>query len=247
MASTSKGLFGSSLARKYWMAATGLFLCTFLVGHLLGNLQLFVTGEEGRQEFNEYGHFMTTFPLVKILSYLTYISILLHTVDGIMLASQNRAARPVGYVKENQSVNASWASRKMALLGILTLLFLIIHMRSFWYEMHYGTSVREYTFFLGKEELVIKDLWTVTVTAFEDWKYTAFYVLAFLGLALHLSHGAKSAFQSMGINHPKYTPMINKIMTAFAWLIPAGFIAVAIFLFIEQPAQDIVPLEYIVK
>lgn len=68
MASTSKGLFGSSLARKYWMAATGLFLCTFLVGHLLGNLQLFVSGEEGRLAFNEYGHFMTTFPLVKILS-----------------------------------------------------------------------------------------------------------------------------------------------------------------------------------
>ena len=62
MATTSKGLFGSSLARKYWMAVSGLFLCTFLVGHLLGNLQLFVSGEEGKLAFNEYGHFMTTFP-----------------------------------------------------------------------------------------------------------------------------------------------------------------------------------------
>ena len=152
MASTSKGLFGSSLARKYWMAATGLFLCTFLVGHLLGNLQLFVLGEEGRLAFNAYGHFMTTFPLVKILSYVTYISILLHTVDGIMLARQNRAARPVGYVKEKQSVNASWASRKMALLGILTLFFIIVHMKSFWYEMHFGV--------LGKDSNGNKDLWT---------------------------------------------------------------------------------------
>ena len=77
MATTSKGLFGSSLARKYWMAVSGLFLCTFLVGHLLGNFQLFISGEEGKLAFNEYGHFMTTFPVVKILSYLTYISVVL--------------------------------------------------------------------------------------------------------------------------------------------------------------------------
>lgn len=229
MASTSKGLFGSSLARKYWMAATGLFLCSFLVGHLLGNLQLFVTGEEGKLAFNEYGHFMTTFPVVKILSYVTYISIFLHTVDGIMLARQNRAARPVKYVKENQAANASWASRKMALLGILTLFFIVVHMRSFWYEMHYGT--------LGIDANGNKDLWTLTVTAFEQWWYTAFYVLALTGLAFHLSHGAQSAFQTLGINHPKYTPLIQKVMTALAWLIPAGFIAVAVFLFVVQPGQ----------
>lgn len=245
MASTSKGLFGSSLARKYWMAATGLFLCSFLIGHLLGNLQLFNTGVEGRHDFNEYGMFMTTFPLVKILSYLTYASVLLHTIDGIMLARQNRSARPVKYVKENQGANASWASRKMALLGILTLLFLVIHMRSFWYEMHFGDAVSEYM--VEGEKEPIKDLWTVTVKAFEDWKYTAFYVLAFIGLALHLSHGAASAFQSLGINHPKYTPLINKTMTAFAWLVPAGFIAVAVFLFIEKPAQSIEALTYITQ
>ena len=211
------------------MAATGLFLCSFLVGHLLGNLQLFVTGEEGKLVFNEYGHFMTTFPVVKILSYLTYISILLHTVDGIMLARQNRAARPVGYVKENQSANASWASRKMALLGILTLFFIVVHMKSFWYEMHFGT--------LAKDANGNKDLWTLTVTAFEQWWYTSFYVLALIALAFHLSHGAQSAFQTLGVNHPKYTPLIEKVMTGFAWLIPAGFIAVAVFLFVVQPGQ----------
>lgn len=234
MATTSKGLFGSSLARKYWMAATGLFLCTFLVGHLLGNLQLFVTGEEGRDAFNAYGLFMTTFPVVKVLSYVTYISILLHAVDGIILARQNKAARPVGYVKERQSVNASWASRKMALLGTLTLFFIIVHMRSFWYEMHFG-SVATYTV----EGVEYKDLWTITVAAFENWWYTGFYVLALLGLAFHLSHGFQSSFQTLGINHKRYTPIIKTAGTAFAWLIPAGFIAVALFLFIVQPGQAI--------
>ena len=234
MATTSKGLFGSSLARKYWMAVSGLFLCTFLVGHLLGNLQLFVTGEEGRQAFNAYGLFMTTFPLVKILSYVTYLAVLLHTVDGLMLARQNRAARPVKYVKEKQSANASWASRKMALLGTLTLFFIVIHMRSFWYEMHFGHVP---TYMLDGVEY--KDLWTITVAAFENWWYTAFYVVALLGLAFHLSHGAQSAFQTLCVNHPKYTPIIKKAMGAFAWVVPAGFIAVAIFLFVVQPGQSI--------
>lgn len=232
MATTSKGLFGSSLARKYWMAATGLFLCTFLVGHLLGNLQLFVTGEEGRDAFNAYGLFMTTFPVVKILSYLTYASVLLHTVDGIMLVRQNKAARPVGYVMEKQSANASWASRKMALLGLLTLFFIIVHMRSFWYEMHFG-NVPTYMI----EGVEHKDLWTITVAAFENWWYTAFYVAALLGLAMHLSHGFQSAFQTLGVNHRKYTPMIKAAGTAFAWLVPFGFIAVAVFLFVVQPGQ----------
>jgi succinate dehydrogenase / fumarate reductase cytochrome b subunit len=233
MATTSKGLFGSSLARKYWMAATGLFLCTFLVGHLLGNLQLiFITGEEGRQTFNEYALFMTTFPVVRILSILTMISIILHAVDGIMLARQNRAARPVRYVKENQAANASWASRKMALLGFVTLFFIIIHLRSFWFEMKFG-SVPTYTV----DGVEYKDLWTITVAAFEQWWYTAFYVVALIGLAFHLSHGAQSAFQTLGVNHPKYTPMIKTVMGAFAWLVPAGFIAVAVFLFVVQPGQ----------
>lgn len=231
MATTSKGLFGSSLTRKYWMAATGLFLITFLIGHLLGNLQLFITGEEGKLQFNEYGHFMTTFPVVKILSYLTYASVLLHTVDGIMLARQNRAARPVGYAKEKASANSSWASRSMALLGILTLIFIITHMKSFWYEMHFGS--------LELDANGNKDLWTLTVVAFENLWYTLFYVVAIGALGVHLSHGAVSAFQSLGINHPKYNGLIKIVMKGLAWLLPLAFIAVAIFLYVVQPGQNL--------
>ena len=139
--------------------------------------------------------------------------------------------RPVGYVKEKQSANASWASRKMALLGTLTLFFIVVHMKSFWYEMHYGE--------LGLDANGNKDLWTLTVTAFEQWWYAAFYVVAITGLAFHLSHGAQSAFQTLGINHPRYTPIIKNTMTALAWLIPAGFVAVAVFLYVVQPGQNL--------
>lgn len=134
----NSALLKSSIAKKYWMALTGLFLCLFLVGHLAGNLQL-IFGT--KQQFNEYALFMTTNPAVKILSYLTYISILFHAIDGILLTIQNRKARPVGYVKSNPSANSGFASRNMAVLGTLILVFIVTHMVNFWAKMHFDKNM----------------------------------------------------------------------------------------------------------
>ena len=131
-------LLKSSLAKKYWMALTGLFLCLFLAGHLAGNLQL-IFGDA--LQFNQYALFMTTNPAVKLLSYVTYISIVFHAVDGILLTIQNRKARPIGYVKENPSANSNWASRNMAILGSLILIFIITHMVNFWATMHFDADM----------------------------------------------------------------------------------------------------------
>ncbi|MCR5861262.1 succinate dehydrogenase cytochrome b subunit [Flavobacterium sp. J372] len=131
-------LLKSSLAKKYWMALTGLFLCLFLVGHLLGNLQLiFADG----LAFNKYALFMTSNPAVKALSYLTYISIIFHAIDGILLTIQNRKARPVRYANENQAANTVWASRNMAVLGTVILVFIITHMANFWAVMHFDEKM----------------------------------------------------------------------------------------------------------
>ncbi|MFM2230832.1 MAG: hypothetical protein RL607_2090 [Bacteroidota bacterium] len=131
-------LLKSSIAKKYWMALTGLFLCLFLTGHLLGNLQLIFSDAK---HFNEYALFMTSNPAVKILSYLTYISILFHAIDGLMLAFQNKAARPVGYAKTNPSANSSFASRNMAVLGTVILIFIVTHMVNFWAKMHFDKNM----------------------------------------------------------------------------------------------------------
>lgn len=131
-------LIKSSLAKKYWMALTGLFLCLFLVGHLLGNLQLFMTDEAGRLQFNQYAHFMTTNPAVKILSYVTYISILFHAIDGFLLTYQNRKARPQQYAHTNRNANSKWYSRNMAILGTIMLVFIATHMVHFWAKMHFS-------------------------------------------------------------------------------------------------------------
>jgi succinate dehydrogenase / fumarate reductase cytochrome b subunit len=119
------------------MALTGLFLCLFLVGHLLGNLQLFIGGYEGKLQFNQYAYFMTTNPAVKILSYVTYISILFHAIDGFLLTYQNRKARPQQYAHTNRNANSKWYSRNMAILGTLVLAFIVTHMVNFWAKMHF--------------------------------------------------------------------------------------------------------------
>ncbi|MFM6999130.1 MAG: succinate dehydrogenase cytochrome b subunit [Bacteroidota bacterium] len=219
---SQRGLFGSSLARKYWMALTGLFLITFLVVHLLGNLAIvFGTGED----FNAYAAFMTSFPPIKIVSYLLYASIVLHAADGIALARQNRAARPVAYGTYNGAANAGWASRNMALLGIFTLLFILVHMKSFWFEMHFGT--------LGLDANGNKDLFTITTAAFEQVWYTAFYVIAMVALGFHLWHGFQSAFQTMGWTHPTYTPIVQFVGRAFAVVVCGAFALIPLYVLIS--------------
>jgi len=131
-------LLKSSLAKKYWMALTGLFLCLFLAGHLAGNLQLIFSDA---LHFNQYALFMTSNPAVKILSYLTYLSILFHAVDGFLLTYQNVKARPVGYAKNDPSKNSSFSSRNMAVLGTLILVFIVTHMVNFWAVMHFDKNM----------------------------------------------------------------------------------------------------------
>lgn len=134
-------LLKSSIAKKYWMALTGLFLCLFLAGHLAGNLQL-IFGDA--LQFNQYALFMTSNPAVKLLSYLTYFSILFHAVDGIMLTIQNKKARPIAYAKSNPAANSGFASRNMAVLGTLILVFIVTHMVNFWAKMHFDKNMPVY-------------------------------------------------------------------------------------------------------
>lgn len=138
---SKSAILSSSIAKKYWMALTGLFLCLFLVGHLLGNLQLItITGEEGKRAFNEYAYFMTHNPLIKIMSYLTYLSVLFHSIDGIILTIKNKKARPIAYAYNNPGANSKLPARQMALLGSAILIFIVIHMANFWWKMKYSSE-----------------------------------------------------------------------------------------------------------
>lgn len=209
------------------MALTGLFLCTFLIVHLIGNLQLFKG--DGGQAFNEYTYFMTHNPLIKTVSYLLYASILLHAFMAFVLTRHNQAARPVKYAFSKPEENSAWASRNMGLLGTVVLLFLIIHMRTFWYEMHFGSvPIVQY------DGHAYKDLYTVVKEAFSQWWYVLLYVVCMIALGYHLSHGFKSAFQSLGWRHPKYTPLVQTIgKVVFAIVIPLLFASMPVYILLK--------------
>lgn len=275
-------LLKSSLAKKYWMAATGLFLCLFLVGHLLGNLQLIThTGESGRRAFNEYAYFMAHNPFIKVMSWMTYISILFHIIDGVLLTIENKKARPIGYAHAAGTKSSSWSSRNMALLGSLILVFIVMHGAHFWYKakvkhdmlLHkvvvqspngpekselyvttsgsylpvQGVKIKNHTeFYEPSVDIKLgegyKDLHSV-VMAFFSGKETngvpgndnallavVFYVISMVVFAFHLMHGFSSAFQSLGLRHPKYTETIKNVGNGFAILIPLLFAIIPVII-----------------
>jgi len=213
-----KGFFNSSVARKFWMAITGFFLVTFLVVHLIINLFLFV----GPELFNEASHFMATNPIIQIMQYVLAAGFIVHIVMGIKLTLQNKAARPVKYAYENASVSSSWASRNMIITGVLVLVFLVLHLRDFFYEMKFTDHVQ--------------DDYTIVVTLFGMWYYTVFYVLAFIGLGIHLNHGFQSAFQTVGWKNHKWKGLLQSVGTVYSAIIAIGFSAIAIYFFLN-PVQ----------
>ena len=218
--------FNSTIFRKTLAGLSGFFLVLFLLGHLLGNLQLFIPGEDGQKQFNEYALFMTTNPAVKILSILTYSSIILHTILTLFLVFQSSNARDVKYLQSSGNANSTWGSKNMAVLGTLILVFIVIHMKSFWYEMHFGV--------IGLDQWGNKDLHTVTVTAFNELWYVLFYVLSMVVLAAHLKHGVESVFQTLGIKTRRYVSLIHKVAYGFALIVPAAFASIPIYLYVTQ-------------
>ena len=217
--------FSSKIFQKALAAFSGGFLVLFLVGHLAGNLQLFIPGELGQKQFNAYALFMTTNPAVIALSYVTYTSIILHSILTVYLVIKSKLARPIKYQVSSGNSNSSWASRNMAFLGTMLLIFIIIHLRSFWYEMHFGD--------IGLDKWGNKDLHTVTVSAFQNIFYTGFYILSMLMLAFHLSHGVGSAFQTLGLNTLKYEKSITFFGKGIAIIIPLIFATIPIALYVR--------------
>jgi succinate dehydrogenase / fumarate reductase cytochrome b subunit len=217
----------STLGRKLIMALTGLFLILFLTGHVSGNMLLFKG--DGGQAFNMYAKFMTTNPAVKLLSYLTYISVLGHIIYSIALSQHNKSARPVPYSTSNGSSNSAWSSRNMGVLGTIILIFLVVHLQGFWAQMHWG-EVPMITY-EGEE---YKNLFLIVSEAFKQEWLVALYVLSMIFLGFHLSHGFTSAFQTLGINHKKYSPAIKAIGTAYSILVPALFASMPVYIYFSS-------------
>lgn len=214
----------SSIGRKLIMSLTGLFLILFLTVHLIGNLQLFK--EDGGESFNIYAHFMTSNPLIKIIAYGNYFFILLHAFLGIRIAIYNRKAKGQTGAVSNPNPKITWASKNMPILGGLVFAFILIHMGDFWLKMKLGkVDMVSYAGIEGE----FKDLYGRVLISFKELWIVIVYLIGLAALGYHLNHGFQSAFQTLGINHRKYTPSIKKLGTLYSILVPLGFALIPLY------------------
>ena len=219
------GLTQSTIGRKFLMALSAMFLLVFLLIHLSVNL-LSLLGEEG--PFNAASHFMGYNPLIQFaMQPVLILGVVFHFVMGFVLELKNKSARPVNYAVKGGSANSSWASRNMIISGAVILAFLGLHFYDFWvHEMNYK--------YIANEAINETRYWEELHHKFSDLWRVAIYVLSFVLLGLHLSHGFQSSFQSIGARHPKYVKCVNALGTWYSILIPLGFIVVAVFHFVTQ-------------
>jgi len=216
--------FGSSIGKKLLMSLTGIFLIVFLKIHLLGNLAIF--SDDGGLSFNSYAVFMTSFLPIKIVSYLLYLSILMHALFALILWFTNRKARPVRYAAESANENSTWASRSMTLLGSIIFIFLIMHLKDFWWQYKFGGG---YEFEIDANGN--RDIYQLVVIQFQYTYVLIAYLIGLVALCIHLWHGFQSAFQTLGLNHHRYTPVIKVVGVLYAILVPLGFAAMPVYVY----------------
>lgn len=205
------------------MGATGLFLITFLIVHCFINMLIFFN--DGGETFNKGAEFMGTNWLIRAMEIVLFGGLILHIIQSLVLTLENRKARPVQYDKVNGAANSSWYSRSMGLLGTLILMFLIIHLVHFWVPSRFTDHIahNEYEKLAGQETMFGE-----MQEVFENPLVVVVYVLAMISLAYHLMHGFQSAFQSLGLNHRKYTPHIKKCGIIFSIVISVLFASMPI-------------------
>lgn len=203
----------SSIGKKVQMGISGLLLCGFLVTHLGGNLLLFVP--DGGKSYNDYAHALHA---QKLLLPVAEVGLLVlfawHLLMALTTNKENAEARPVDYSMKRTKMDpgpiAQPASSVMMATGVVVLLFVLLHLADFRFEMRNPGSEGEEPF--DKAVRLLKD--PITCVG---------YIIGTLVLGYHLLHGFQSAFQSLGLNHPKYTPLIKKLSVVFAIVVGAGF------------------------
>lgn len=221
-----KSYIYSSVTKKVIMSLVGLFLITFLLVHLTINLLLLI--DPSRELFTIAAHFMGTNPFIQIFQWVLFGGFALHMVLGVILQIQNWMARPKGY-KVKAASEQSLFSRFMIHTGILIFIFLIIHFSDFFIKAKYLGEVAEITF-NGKH---YEDMGLLVVEKFQMLGYVIFYIVALLFLGFHLDHAFQSAFQSLGLNHDKYTPFILVFSRILAIGITLGYILIPLFIYLK--------------
>ena len=208
---TWKSFFTSSIGRKLVMSFTGLFLILFLIVHAGANSCIFLN--DGGETYNSVAHFLSHNWIVRFLEIGLFVGLIAHIVQGLMLTIQNNSTRKTKYAVSAGNATSKWYSRSMGILGSLLLIFLVIHLKDFFI----GTKIALYS---GDQP---HNLYEEMKEEFSNIWIVIIYLLGVFALCWHLIHGFSSAFQTLGVNSPKYNSLIKNAGYAYTILICAAF------------------------
>lgn len=214
--------FKSSIGKKVVMSVTGLFLCLFLLEHLIVNLLLFAN--DGGKLYEEVAEFLVSNPVIRVIEIVLFASILAHAVSGVVVWLQNRRSRPEKYQVYRLDENAELASRITMLSGSVIFFFLVVHLGSFFWPLRITGSEH------GAYELVRQKF-------SRPW-FSAFYVAALVLIAYHLKHGFQSAFQTLGLRGKKYEGILQFFAFIFWFLVPLGFATIPVYFYFFRRAVE---------
>ncbi|HKM93687.1 MAG TPA: succinate dehydrogenase cytochrome b subunit [Prolixibacteraceae bacterium] len=231
----SKGSFlSASIGRKFLMSITGLFLVTFIIVHL--TLNLFLIFDDSGDLFNIAAHFMATNPLIKLMEPVLAIGFGVHILWSIIITLQNMKARPVDYNKSKLSVNSTWASRNMFILGALVFVFLGIHLYSFWWKMKFAGDplLMHVTVLQGGVPVEMENAYNLVATIFKNSLfYSLVHILGGILLGLHITHGFWSGLQTIGLNNHVWRKRLYVLANIIGWVFAIGFSVIPLYFMIK--------------
>jgi succinate dehydrogenase / fumarate reductase cytochrome b subunit len=204
--------FSSSIGKKQVQAVTGLAFCAFVAVHLMGNLTIYA----GKDSFLSYvDHLHSVEALVALAEFGLIFFAVLHIGMGLYLFLENRRARPAAYAVDRSAGGRTIGSRTAPYTGALILIFVIFHLIKFRFV----------------DKMTINDFIILSNTFSEFGFWTLFYIAGVIVVAVHVSHGFWSGFQTLGLNHPKYSPWVERVGIIFSLILGIGFASIPVFLF----------------
>ncbi len=217
------GIFTSSIGKKLLMSLAGIFLIVFLLVHL--GINLLVIIYEDPMVYNKAAHFMSSNILIKIFEIVLFGGFLLHIIYALILQIQNWIARPSRYNKANYS-NTSFFSKFMIHTAAITLVFLVIHFMDFYIKAKFGHAAE-----IIVDGVAYHDFASEIVDKFKVLPFVIFYIGAFIFLGFHLIHGFQSAFKTLGMDHKKYTPVVQGAALVYTILVVAGYTLIPVIIY----------------
>jgi len=216
-------IFTSSLGKKLLMSLAGIFLLVFLLVHM--GINLLIVFFDDPMVYNKAAHFMTSNILIKIFEIVLFGGLLLHVIYALILQIQNWIARPSRYNKANYS-NTSFFSKFMIHTALITLVFLVIHFMDFYIKAKFGHAAEVIV-----DGVAYHDFASEIMDKFKMLPFVIFYIAAFVFLGFHLVHGFQSAFKTLGMDHKRYTPVVQFLAIVYSAIIVGGYSFIPVYIY----------------